>query len=85
MYFGHKHVETGLNCSNELSTFLEYHIPLTYFLLYFFSYCIQCIKTQIFSVMSTIYFESSISDNWFKTYRLKLPLNQEHWTRQLDL
>ena len=28
MYFGHKHVETGLNCSHELATFLKYHMPL---------------------------------------------------------
>ena len=28
MYFGHKHVETGPNCSNELATFLKYHMPL---------------------------------------------------------
>ena len=26
MYFGHKHVETGPNCSHELATFLKYHI-----------------------------------------------------------
>ena len=28
MYFGHKYVETGLNCSHELATFLKYHMPL---------------------------------------------------------
>ena len=28
--FGHKHVETGLNCSHELSIFLKYHMPLRY-------------------------------------------------------
>ena len=28
-YFGHKHVETGLNCSHELSIFLKYLMPLT--------------------------------------------------------
>ena len=28
MYFDHKHVETGPNCSHELSTFLKYHMPL---------------------------------------------------------
>ena len=28
MYFGHKHVETGPNCSDELATFLKYHMPL---------------------------------------------------------
>ena len=26
-YFGHKHVETGPNCSHELATFLKYHVP----------------------------------------------------------
>ena len=29
MYFGHKHVETGPNCSCELATFLKYHMPLS--------------------------------------------------------
>ena len=29
VYFGHKHVETGPNCSHELDTFLEYHMPLS--------------------------------------------------------
>ena len=28
MNFGHKHVETGPNCSHELDTFLKYHMPL---------------------------------------------------------
>ena len=28
MYFGHKHVETGPNCSHELATFFKYHMPL---------------------------------------------------------
>ena len=28
MYFGHKHVETGSNCSHELATFFKYHMPL---------------------------------------------------------
>ena len=28
MYFGHKLVETGPNCSHELATFLKYHMPL---------------------------------------------------------
>ena len=28
MYFGHKHVETGPNCSHELVTLLKYHILL---------------------------------------------------------
>ena len=28
MYFGHKRVETGPNCSHELATFLKYHMPL---------------------------------------------------------
>ena len=28
MYFGHKHVETGENCSYEIATFLKYHMPL---------------------------------------------------------
>ena len=27
MYFEHKHVETGPNCSHKLATFLKYHIP----------------------------------------------------------
>ena len=31
MYFGHKNVETGSNCSHELATFLlKYQVPLTY-------------------------------------------------------
>ena len=30
MYFGHKHVETGPNCSHELVTFPKYHMPLMY-------------------------------------------------------
>ena len=29
-YFGHNHVETGLNCSHELSIFLKYHMPLSF-------------------------------------------------------
>ena len=29
MYFGHKHVETGPNCSHGLATFFKYHMPLT--------------------------------------------------------
>ena len=29
MYFGHKHVETGPNCSYELATFLKYHMSLS--------------------------------------------------------
>ena len=29
MYFGHKHVETGPNCFQELVTFLKYHMPLS--------------------------------------------------------
>ena len=29
MYFCHKHVETGLNFSHELATFLKYHMPLS--------------------------------------------------------
>ena len=29
MYFGQKHVETGPNCSDELVTFLKYHMPLS--------------------------------------------------------
>ena len=28
MYFGHKHVETGLNCLHKVGTFLKYHMPL---------------------------------------------------------
>ena len=28
MFFGHKHVETGKNCSYEVATFLNYHVPL---------------------------------------------------------
>ena len=28
IYFGRKHVETGLSCSHKLPTFLEYHMPL---------------------------------------------------------
>ena len=28
MYFGHKHIETGQDCSHELATFLKYHMPL---------------------------------------------------------
>ena len=28
MYFGHKYVETGPNCSHELATFLKYHMSL---------------------------------------------------------
>ena len=28
MYFGHKHVETGPNCSHELATFLKYHMHI---------------------------------------------------------
>ena len=28
MYFGHKHVETGPNCSHELPTFLKYQMSL---------------------------------------------------------
>ena len=28
MYFGHKHVETGPNCSHEFAIFLKYHMPL---------------------------------------------------------
>ena len=28
MFFGRKHVETGLNCSHEPATFLKYHMPL---------------------------------------------------------
>ena len=32
MYFGHKHVESGTNCSQEeLATFLKYHKPLMTF------------------------------------------------------
>ena len=27
-HFWHKHVETGLNCSHELSIYLKYHMPL---------------------------------------------------------
>ena len=27
MYFGRKRVQTGPNCSNELATFLKYHMP----------------------------------------------------------
>ena len=27
MYFADKHLETGANCSHELSTFLKYHMP----------------------------------------------------------
>ena len=36
MYFGHKYVETGPNCSQELATFLKYHMSLnkTYTLRY---------------------------------------------------
>ena len=30
MYFGHKHVEIGPNCSHELATFLKYHMPLNF-------------------------------------------------------
>ena len=29
MFFGYKYVETGPNCSHELSTFLKYHMPLS--------------------------------------------------------
>ena len=39
-YFGHKHVETGLNWSHELSIFLKYHKPLT--ILHFFHVIIFC-------------------------------------------
>ena len=28
VYFGHKHVETGPNCSYEVATFVKYHMPL---------------------------------------------------------
>ena len=28
IYFGHKHVETGLNCSHQLSIFHKYHMLL---------------------------------------------------------
>ena len=28
MYFGHKHVETGPNCSHDLATFPKNHMPL---------------------------------------------------------
>ena len=28
MYFGHKHVETGPNRPHELTTVLNYHMPL---------------------------------------------------------
>ena len=28
MYFGHKHVATGPNCSYELANSLKYHMPL---------------------------------------------------------
>ena len=31
IYFGHKHIETGPNCSNGIATFLKYHIPLIIF------------------------------------------------------
>ena len=27
IYFGQKHVETGSNCSHELATFINYHMP----------------------------------------------------------
>ena len=30
MYSGHKHVETGPNCSHELATFLKYHMTLSF-------------------------------------------------------
>ena len=29
MYFEHKHVETGPNCSHKIATILKYHIPLS--------------------------------------------------------
>ena len=32
MYFGHRHVETGPNCSHELATFPKYHMPLIHVL-----------------------------------------------------
>ena len=28
IYFEHKHVETGLNCTHGLSIFLKFHMPL---------------------------------------------------------
>ena len=28
MFYGHKHLETGPNCSHELATFLKYHMSL---------------------------------------------------------
>ena len=30
LYFGHKYVKTGPNCSHEIDTFLKYHMPLTF-------------------------------------------------------
>ena len=33
MYLGCKHIENGLGCSHKLATFLNYHMPLTKFLL----------------------------------------------------
>ena len=31
MYFRHKNVEIGPNCSHEIATFLKYHMPLNWF------------------------------------------------------
>ena len=37
MYFGHKHLETGLSCLHELATFLKYHMPLKMYTNFLFS------------------------------------------------
>ena len=45
MYFSHKRVETGPNCSHELATFLKYHMPLKACL----TYPIPTLPTHFFS------------------------------------
>ena len=51
MYFGHKHAETGLNCSHQLATFLKYHMPLKAMLYqhtnFRFFYCFENYKSSV--------------------------------------
>ena len=51
MYFGHKYVESGPNCSHEFATFLKYHMPLRA--------CTTSIKKLLSLVFSTLFINNN--------------------------
>ena len=74
MYFGHKHVETELNCSHELATFLKYHIPSISVIQIYQNYNTSVLKLNWLCLLNLIIFLTvSITSillfkNWYSFY-----------------